>query len=218
MASVDPFLAEITAVALAVAEEHGFALGGGNALVLHGVVNRPTADVDLFTDRDGSVRAAAALVQGALESAGLTVTEVVRPSELDGLIEGLDDYMVEFDVARGARVAGLSLAIMPRTRRPVIMEIGPVMVVDDLVPSKIAALVNRREVRDYIDAAALLADRTPQELLAEARRVDRGIEDGDVASAGRFFDAMPDEVFAEYGLTDPAGLVELRRRFDSWPR
>jgi hypothetical protein len=32
---------EIARIALSVAEQHGFALGGGLALVLHGIVDRP---------------------------------------------------------------------------------------------------------------------------------------------------------------------------------
>ena len=39
----------VAAVALAAAGQHGFALGGGNALLAHGVISRPTQDVDLFT-------------------------------------------------------------------------------------------------------------------------------------------------------------------------
>ena len=34
---------QVAAVALAAAAEHGFALGGGNALLAHGVISRPTA-------------------------------------------------------------------------------------------------------------------------------------------------------------------------------
>jgi microcompartment protein CcmL/EutN len=42
----------VAAVALTAAAGHGFALGGGNALLAHGVISRPTEDVDLFTDRE----------------------------------------------------------------------------------------------------------------------------------------------------------------------
>jgi hypothetical protein len=48
----------VAAVALAAAAEHGFALGGGNALLAHGVISRPTQDVDLFTDQEHGVQAA----------------------------------------------------------------------------------------------------------------------------------------------------------------
>jgi hypothetical protein len=99
MPTVDPFLAEITRLALAVAQRHGFALGGGNALVLHGVVDRPTEDVDLFTDVDGGVPAAAVLVRSALDAAGLTVTELGDDSGLGEVIYGLDGHMIRFTCA-----------------------------------------------------------------------------------------------------------------------
>ena len=46
----EEFQARVAQVALAVAREHGFALAGGHALIAHGIVSRPTEDVDLFTD------------------------------------------------------------------------------------------------------------------------------------------------------------------------
>ncbi len=49
----------VASAALAAAAEHGFALGGGNALLAHGVITRPTQDVDLFTDKERGVEAAA---------------------------------------------------------------------------------------------------------------------------------------------------------------
>jgi Nucleotidyl transferase AbiEii toxin, Type IV TA system len=61
---------EVATIALKAAAEHGFVLGGGNALILHGIVDRYTADVDLVTDRTEGVRAAAGAVQDALRAAG----------------------------------------------------------------------------------------------------------------------------------------------------
>jgi hypothetical protein len=37
----------VAPIALGAASEHGFALGGGNALIAHGVIDRTTQDVDL---------------------------------------------------------------------------------------------------------------------------------------------------------------------------
>jgi hypothetical protein len=68
MPSLDPFHAKVARIALSVAERHGFALGGGLALVAHGVIDRPTEDVDLFSDQEGTVPAAAELVRRALET------------------------------------------------------------------------------------------------------------------------------------------------------
>lgn len=45
---VDPFQGDVARVALSATGSHGFALAGGNALVVHGLLERPTMDVDLF--------------------------------------------------------------------------------------------------------------------------------------------------------------------------
>jgi hypothetical protein len=214
--AVDPFLADISRVALDVAHQHGFALGGGNALVLHGVVDRPTADVDLFTDRDGTVRAAADAVIDALVAAGFTADELPSDSDLAGVIDGLDDFMIEIDVARGAHTARLSLAGQPRARSPITMAVGPVMHLDDLIAWKVAAIINRREIRDYIDTAAFLAGHPADELIAMARRVDPGLEDDDILMVGRVLDRIPDRAFARYGVTGDA-VADLRARFAVWP-
>jgi hypothetical protein len=49
---------QVASIALAAAARFGFALGGGNALLAHGLTTRPTQDVDLFTDQDQGVEAA----------------------------------------------------------------------------------------------------------------------------------------------------------------
>ena len=59
------FYREVAHVALSVADKHGFALGGGLAWVTHGLVDRPTQDVDLFADVDGAAGAAAESRPGA---------------------------------------------------------------------------------------------------------------------------------------------------------
>jgi hypothetical protein len=217
MAELDPFLADITRVALVVANRHGFALGGGNALRLHGLIDRPTTDVDLFTDREHAVRAAADLVLRALADAGLNAIEVTGDSDLDIAVYGLDDLMIDIEVTDGERTAQLSLATQPRAHAPIVMALGPVIHLDDLIAGKVSAIVNRREIRDYIDTAAFLADHDVTDLLAAARRVDPGMEDEDIVMVGRVLDDMPDRSFARYGL-EPAAVAQLRQRFTAWPR
>jgi hypothetical protein len=48
---VDSRHSKITQIALDVAAEYGFALAGGYAVSAHGMGNRLSGDVDLFTDR-----------------------------------------------------------------------------------------------------------------------------------------------------------------------
>ncbi len=61
---------QVAALALAVAGEHGFALGGGSALLARGVISRPTQDAGLFTGQEHGIQAAAGFVEAALLGAG----------------------------------------------------------------------------------------------------------------------------------------------------
>ncbi|MFI5892101.1 nucleotidyl transferase AbiEii/AbiGii toxin family protein [Actinoplanes sp. NPDC051513] len=211
--SADDFFREVARVALTVAEKHGFVLGGGVAWLVNGLVDRPTEDVDLFTDTDGGVAAAAGEVTAALTAAGYRVAR----EEGDELFAGMDDDLQEFVVSGDGRALRLTLCRLDRNRAPVVMELGPVMHLDDLVATKVAALVNRREVRDYIDVAAAL-DRYPLDRILElARAIDPAIEQADVADAGRYLDRIDDARFALYGMDAPQ-IAELRARLSGWPR
>jgi hypothetical protein len=204
-------------VALTAAGPHRFVLGGGVAWAAHGLVTRPTEDVDLFADVEGAARAAAAEVRAALERAGFEVSDADPDSDLGELFPGFDEDVKDFVVGRGPRQIRLSLARLDRHRSPVVMDLGPVMDVEDLVANKTAALVNRREVRDYIDVAAALDHYSVEELLALARHLDPGLDPEDVRAAGRYLDRVPDRRFARYGL-DPARVARLRQRLADWPR
>src|SRR5258708_30130212 len=97
----DPFQSEVARLSLTVARNHGFALAGGHALIAYGVVNRPTEDVDLFTDEADGVQGAAELVATTLSEAGFTITEIPETSELGDVIYGFQRHMVEFEVRQG---------------------------------------------------------------------------------------------------------------------
>jgi hypothetical protein len=220
MQSMDPFHDKIARIALSVAQRHGFALGGGLALIAHGILDRPTEDVDLFSNIEGSVPAAADQVRAALEAAGIEVAMDKDESDLGEAIDGLDGHMVELTAYRDAtdeEGVRLSLGHLHRAHHPVVLDIGPVLHINDLRAWKVAALVGRAEARDLVDVGAFLAEHTPDELLAMARQVDPGIEDEDIAAVGRRLDRMPDWEMTNYGL-DEAAVAELRRRFAIWPR
>ncbi|MDR2988396.1 MAG: DUF4160 domain-containing protein [Nocardiopsaceae bacterium] len=52
---------QVASIALHAAAGHRLALGGSNALIAHGLIQRPTLDLDLFTDQEHGVEAAAVL-------------------------------------------------------------------------------------------------------------------------------------------------------------
>lgn len=224
-AGVDDFQREVARVALTVASRYGFVLGGGVAWVLHGLVDRPTEDVDLFANVDGAAAAAVEEIRQALASAGFQVYDE-DPEEpghdeaepdISDLFSGFDLDMKELFLVRDGREVKLSLSRLDRHDSPVIMDVGPVMSVDDLTGSKVAALINRREPRDYIDVSAALDQYTIPQLLDLARRCDPGLDPDDVTQVGCYLDRLPDSRFERYGL-GPADMVKLRARLVGWPR
>jgi hypothetical protein len=211
--SVDALYRDVARIALAVATKHGFVLGGGVAWLVNGLVQRPTEDVDLFTDTAGGVAAAAGEVAAALTAEGY---RVVR-EEGDELFDGMAEDLQEFLVTTKDRALRLTLCRLDRHRAPVVMDLGPVMHLDDLVATKVAALVNRREVRDYIDVAAALNRYPLPRILELAHTADPALDPEDVAEAGRYLDRLDDARFVRYGLGQEQ-IGQLRERLAQWPR
>src|SRR5712664_4408837 len=82
---------EVAAIALRAAARYGFALGGGNALIAHGLITRPTQDVDLFTNEETGVEAAADSVETALREAGFDADREDKDSGLPESFEGMSE-------------------------------------------------------------------------------------------------------------------------------
>lgn len=209
---------QVAAVALSAAAEHGFALGGGNALIAHGVIDRFTQDVDLFTDEEHGVEAAAEAVQAALQAAGFEAEREDKTAGLADVFEGMGEGLAEWTVTvPGGQQMMLQMAYFDRANQPVIMEFGPVLDLEDAIGGKVSALASRAVPRDYVDTAAALERYTPAELIGFARRLDPGLTDRDFADAGRRLEQVPDGWFASLGLGSQQVLA-LRERFASWPR
>jgi Nucleotidyl transferase AbiEii toxin, Type IV TA system len=215
---VTEFHREIAAIALRAAARHGFALGGGNALIAHGIVDRPTEDVDLFTDQDDGVAAAAGAVADALRDAGFEVERQDLAGDLGEIFEGMGEGLAEWIVtAAGGQEMLLQMAYFDRDRAPVIMDFGPVLDLRDVVGGKVCALASRVEPRDFVDTAAALGRYTVDELIGFARRLDPGLTRRDFADAGRMLDQLADQVFLRYGL-DAADVSRMREVMAAWPR
>jgi hypothetical protein len=215
---IDELHQQVTAVALRAAAGHGFALGGGNALIVHGVIDRPTEDVDLFSNDEHGVAAAAGAVQAALAEAGFTAERQDQTAGLSDIFYGMGDGLAEWIIsAPGGRQMALQMAYFDRAQEPVVMEFGPVLDLQDVAGGKVCALASRAYERDFADTAALLERYAPEELISFARRLDPGLEGQDFAEAAQRLDQMPDRAFAGLGLSRE-DVAELRERFASWPR
>jgi alkylhydroperoxidase family enzyme len=210
---------EVVAVALRAAARYGFALGGGNALIAHGVIDRPTEDVDLFTDRDRGVAAAADAVAAALREAGYTAERQDEAVGLAEVFEGMGEELAEWIItAPDGREMMLQMAYFDRGHQPVIMEFGPVLDLEDVLGGKVAALASRAAERDYLDVAAALArGYSVAQLTGLAVALDPGLTADDFADAGLRLDRLGDDRFARYGL-DPEDVSRLREQFAAWPR
>jgi hypothetical protein len=215
---LDELHRRVATIALRVANRYGFALGGGNALIAHGLITRPTQDVDLFTNEEAGVEAAAGSVEAALRNAGF---ETEREDTADGLsemFEGMDDGLAEWTVtASDGQQIMLQMAYFDRTRQPVTMDVGPVLSLEDVVGGKVCALAGRAEPRDYIDTAAALKRYSIRDAIGLARRLDPGLEDRDFADAARRLDQWGDGIFTPFDLS-PADVAALREAFRDWPR
>jgi hypothetical protein len=208
----------VATIALRAANRYGFALGGGNALIAHGLINRPTQDVDLFTNKEDGVLAAARSVERALLRAGFGAEREDATAELGSVIEGVEDGLAEWTVtAPDGRRTMLQLAYFDRAAQPVTMDVGPVLNLEDVVGGKVCALASRAEPRDYLDTAAALGPYTIDQVIGFARRLDPGLEDRDFADAGRRLDRTGDVVFAAFGLGSDQ-VAALRAAFTDWPR
>jgi hypothetical protein len=209
---------DIAAVALRAAARHGFALAGGNALLAHEFVIRETEDVDLFTNVESGVEAAADAVESALRKAGFETVRQDKTAGLADIFEGMGEGLAEWIVtASDGRQTMLQLSYFDREHEPVRMDIGPVLDLEDLIGQKVCALASRIEVRDYIDTAQALREYTADELIGLALRRDPGLEKRDFAEAGQELDRMTDAQFAQYDLT-PHDVARIREAFADWPR
>ena len=188
----------VATIALRAANRYGFALGGGNALIAHGLIDRPTQDVDLFTNEEDGVVAAARSVENALQRAGFAAEREGATADLADVLEGMGDGLAEWTVtAPDGQRTMLQLAYFDRAAQPVAMDVGPVL-----------------NLEDVVDGVVL---ERGGEVIAFARRLDPGLEERDFADAGRRLDRWGDAIFAPFGL-GPADVAALRAAFAGWPR
>jgi hypothetical protein len=210
---------KVTAIALRAAARHGFALGGGNALIAHGVIDRLTEDVDLFTNREHGVAAAASAVEVSLRAAGYAAEPQDKTGGLADVFEGMGEGLAEWIVtAPGGEQMMLQMAYFDRGHQPVVMDLGPVLDLSDVIAGKVCALASRALERDYIDVAAALArGYTASQLISLAVALDPGLTAEDFADAGQRLDRLDDDRFERYSL-DADDVARLRDRFAAWPR
>ena len=205
---LDPLHARVLRLAAALPEAETVALAGGGAMLAHGIVERFTRDVDLFTDRDaGEAVAVAASLRAALATDGLSVEPARRPPH--------ENRFVAVDPDSGERV---QVEVFPdggRLHEPVRLDVGPVLHRDDLAADKVLAMWGRGEPRDYLDVAALLAIYGETELLALAASKDSGLTAEMFVPSLNAVRRLADRDWADAGI-DPERARRVRETILAW--
>ena len=198
-------------IGLRVAARYGFALAGGYAVQAHGILDRPSEDVDLFTgwEHRGDFAAAVDAVVDAYRGGGYLV-EVIQRFETFARISVTDP-------GEPNRSYKVELAANWRALPPVMMDIGPVMHVDDVVAGKMSALFTRAEPRDFldIDAAVTTGRYTRTRLCELAEQADAGFDRRILADLFALLERYPDRRLAAYGAA-PDHIAAMRARFKQW--
>jgi Nucleotidyl transferase AbiEii toxin, Type IV TA system len=121
------------------------------------------------------------------------------------------------DPSQPDRSYKVELAANWRALPPVMIDIGPVLHVDDVVAGKMSALFTRAEPRDFLDIdAAITTGRYTRTRLCElAEDVDAGFDRRILADLFAMLERYPDRRFAAYGA-DPAHIAAMRERFKQW--
>lgn len=208
---MDPVHLRLAEIGLRVAGRYGFALAGGYAVQAHGILDRPSEDVDLFTawERRDDFAVAVDAVVDAYRSDGYAV-EVTQRFETFA-------RLAVTDPATPDRPYKVELAANWRARPPVTMDIGPVLHIDDVVTGKMSALFTRAEPRDFLDVdAAIQTGRyTREQVLELAEQADAGFDPRVLADLFAMLQRYPDRRFAAYGA-DPPYIAAMRERFAQW--
>jgi len=196
---------------LAATESFGFALAGGYAVSEHGMGDRLSMDVDLFTDvfDPDAFRAAGDRLRAAYERDGLVVdVNRVGPVFLDLHVQD----------GRTGESSDVQLGVNFRAFPPRVLSVGPVLDARDAVAGKMSALWSRGEARDYIDIDTVVGSgrfsRDDVLRLAdeqEALPLDRGM----LADRFRGAERHSIEVYALYAV-DAERRAAIVGRFLSW--
>lgn len=152
-------------IVFALPEAAGFALAGGAAMNVQGIVRRATKDLDVFGTSPAQIDRLLPALGQALRNAGLGVQRVRV---------GTGFAQLEIHQPAGNEVTRLDLGYDFRLRTPVVGYLGPVLSQEELAADKTLALFGRAMPRDFVDVDALAQRFGRRRLLDLAAEKDPG--------------------------------------------
>lgn len=203
---MDPLHERLARTGLAAIEGYGFCLAGGYAVQAHGLIERRSDDVDLFTTMD---------VEGSFPDAVQALLDAYRAEGLDATVTRDGETFARLDVvdpASGTR-SRVELGVDWRACPPAQLEIGPVLHSDDAVANKVCALFGRAAARDYIDLDGIMQSGrySMARLLELAGEHDPGFRVDMFTDALLAVQRLPDSAFAAYGMSPQDAEAAIAR-------
>ena len=194
---------------LAIGKTFPLVITGGYAVQAHGVVDRPSRDVDVATDSNVPMEAIAAALIGGLTQRGWEV-EVID-------IDPLSARLMVTDPALVGQNCELDILNEAFGQPPETTPYGPALALDDVIGTKVRALAGRGLPRDLIDihAASRIRSNTTLEALGRRHARDGDFSLEDLAARLDGTEWYDDQAFAEYGLTQE-DIAALRAWARAW--
>ncbi|MGW6260975.1 nucleotidyl transferase AbiEii/AbiGii toxin family protein [Streptomyces sp. NPDC055085] len=192
--------------ALAAGDAYGLVLMGGYAIQAHGIVHRPSQDLDFATEHSASMREIIDHVSQALGNRGWHIT-VIDVAPLKARILATDratDETCEVDLLKEVL-----------WRPPVVMDIGPVLDLDDLIGTKVRALGDRGLARDAIDVHAARHLYTVPDLESLGARRPEEFDLHELHDRLESLEWISDAEFEAYAM-DGVAILELRHWAQEW--
>ncbi len=160
---LSPLQLQVAQAFFALPESSGFVLGGGGALIVQELVDRTTADLDLFSADRAAIVVAADALRAALVADGLVCEEVRHHAGF-----------VRLEVREAGQRTEVDLGVDPSWRAPVATAAGTTRSSEELAVDKLLALFGRAEARDFVDVFALARRHGIDQMLAWAPEKDAG--------------------------------------------
>lgn len=202
------FQRAVAAVILGVTHEDGFALAGSGAIREHGLTDRPTQDVALFT-----MNVTEARFSDAVDHAMAALSE----HGYDASITRSAPLFARLIVTKGDEQLEVDLGVDWRGHDPVMFDIGPVLAIDDAVANKVGAVYSRAAARDFLDVDSIRRSErfSDPELLRLAAEHDPGFDDATFADQIGLVSTISSGAVADYGVT-PESLDGIKNRLLAW--
>lgn len=191
---------------LPACSKYGLGVAGGYAVKAHGLVERPSEDIDFATGTAAPIGEIVAGLAAAYRAADFTV-QVLGADGRKGHL------LVTFPLGGTYRVDVLK---EPLNHPVVWMEFGPVIALADAVALKMGALHDRALPRDVLDVHGATSRFTRPELIAACRAaLDEEFSLETLRDQLTFASTYPDDAFSRYGA-GPELIAEVKAWALDW--